>query len=102
MVRSHRDLVSATASTATTSTSDDQRVRRLHGEAMRLIRQYSSEEALTSTLMLCQTYGFVDGFFFAGERLGRYQLLMNWCFQQRDGRRLLEVCKRCGPADQTL
>merc|ERR1719464_1356151 len=27
---------------------------------------------------------------------------MNWCFEQRDAKRLLEVCKRCGSVDQSL
>jgi len=98
MVRSHHGLLLAEHSTS----DDEQRARRLHGEIMRLIRQYPGESALASTLMLCQTYGFVDGFFHAAERLGRFQLLMNWCFEQRDARRLLEVCKRCGSVDQSL
>jgi len=69
---------------------------------MKLIRQYQNEDGLASTLMLSQTYNFVEGFFFAAERLGRFQLLMNWCFEQRDARRLLEVCKRCGTSDPSL
>mmetsp|Transcript_49382 Transcript_49382/g.147482 ORF Transcript_49382/g.147482 Transcript_49382/m.147482 type:complete len:934 (+) Transcript_49382:102-2903(+) len=98
MVRSHHGLVLAERS----SPDDEQSARRLHGEVMRLIRQYPGEGALASALMLCQTYGFVDGFFHAAERLGRFQLLMSWCFEQRDARRLLEVCKRCGSVDQSL
>lgn len=76
--------------------------RRLHAEIMRLIRQYQSEEALASSLMLSQTYGFVDGFFHAAEKLGRFQLQMEWCFEQRDAKRLMEVCKRSGQLDQSL
>lgn len=71
-------------------------------EIMSFVRQYQSGRGLTSTLMLCQTYDFVDGFFFAAEGLGRYQLLANWCFQHRDAKRLLDVCKRCGCSDQSL
>lgn len=81
---------------------DESAQRRLHGEIMRLIRQYQSEEALASTLMLSQTFGFVDGFFHAAEKLGRFQLLMNWCFERRDTKRLMEVCKRSGTLDQSL
>lgn len=95
MVRSHRELSQA-------AEPEEQQARRLHGEIMRLVRQYPSEGALASTLMLCQTYGFADGFFHAAERLGRFQLLMDWCFERRDARRLLEVCKRCGSVDQSL
>jgi len=84
------------------SSEEDPARRRLHGEIMRLIRQHPSEEALASTLMLSQTYGFVDGFFHAAEKLGRFQLLMNWCFERRDARRLMEVCKRSGQIDQSL
>mmetsp|Transcript_68179 Transcript_68179/g.134654 ORF Transcript_68179/g.134654 Transcript_68179/m.134654 type:complete len:952 (-) Transcript_68179:67-2922(-) len=114
MVRSHaallRDAQLAAGATSTTqpgtapqsSHDSEQQARRLSGEIMRLIRQYPSEAALASALMLCQTYGFTDGFFHAAERLGRYQLLMTWCFEQRDARRLLDVCKRCGSADQSL
>lgn len=76
--------------------------RRLHGEIMQLIRQFQSEEALASTLMLSQTFGFVDGFFHAAEKLGRFQLLMHWCFECRDTKRLMEVCKRSGTQDQSL
>merc|ERR1719433_2367190 len=98
MVRSHRGLLDSKEP----SPDDEQRSRRLHSEIMRLVRQHPSEGALASTLMLCQTYGFVDGFFHAAERLGRFQLLMNWCFEQRDAKRLLEVCKRCGSVEQSL
>jgi len=92
MVRSHQSLP-----------DDDIRSRqRLRDEIMRLIRQFPGEESLASTLVLCQTYGFVDGFFHSAERLGRFQLLMQWCFEQRDARRLLDVCKRCGSVDQSL
>mmetsp|Transcript_40965 Transcript_40965/g.92105 ORF Transcript_40965/g.92105 Transcript_40965/m.92105 type:complete len:934 (+) Transcript_40965:110-2911(+) len=99
MVRAHQSLVPAAGEARR---EEDPRARRLHGEVMRLIRQYPSEEALASALMLCQTYGFVDGFFYAAERLGRFQLLMSWCFEQRDARRLLEVCKKCGSVDPSL
>lgn len=81
---------------------EEEKRSKLHGEIMRLIRQYPSEDDLASTLMLCQTYGFVDGLFHAAERLGQFQLLMNWCFGQRDAKRLLQVCKRCGSIDQSL
>lgn len=60
------------------------------------------QEALASALMLSQTYGFVDGIFFAAEKLGRFQLLMSWCFARGDAKRLVEVCKRCGSMDQSL
>jgi len=66
-----------------------------------LIRQYKSNQCLQNTLLLCQTYDFVDGFFYAAEGLGRYQLLMNWCFEQRDAKRLLQVCKD-NDSDQSL
>jgi len=71
-------------------------------EIMRLIRQYPSEEALASTLMLCQSFDFIDGFFHAAEKLGRFQLLMNWCFEHQDTKRLLQVCKQSGAYDQSL
>jgi len=71
-------------------------------DIMRLIRQYPSDAALANTLMVCQAFGFVDGFFHAAERLHRHQLLMQWCFEHKDAKRLLEVCKRYGPADQSL
>eukprot|EP00929_Paragymnodinium_shiwhaense_P090790 TRINITY_DN50899_c0_g1_i1.p1 TRINITY_DN50899_c0_g1~~TRINITY_DN50899_c0_g1_i1.p1 ORF type:complete len:959 (+),score=317.64 TRINITY_DN50899_c0_g1_i1:203-3079(+) len=71
-------------------------------EIMRLVRQYTNDDGLASTLLLSQTYGFVDGLFFAAERLGRYQLMMSWCFEQRDGKRLLQVCRECGSVDQSL
>ncbi|CAK9112809.1 unnamed protein product, partial [Durusdinium trenchii] len=74
----------------------------ISADIMRLIRQYPSENALANTLMVCQTYGFVDGFFYAAEKLHRHQLLMQWCFEHKDAKRLLDVCKRCGPADQSL
>jgi len=90
MVRAHRDE------------RDEDRRQKLHAEVMRLVRQYPSEEALVSTLMTCQTFSFVDGFFYAAEKLGRFQLLMSWCFERRDAKRLLEVCKRCGSVDQSL
>mmetsp|Transcript_806 Transcript_806/g.1205 ORF Transcript_806/g.1205 Transcript_806/m.1205 type:complete len:952 (-) Transcript_806:33-2888(-) len=90
------------AERAASKPADEPRVRALHDEIMKLIRQYSSKQALASTLMLCQTYGFVDGFFHAAEGLGRYQLLMNWCFEQRDAKRLLQVCKENGAYDQSL
>ena len=31
-----------------------------------------------------RTYGFVDGFFYAAEKLHRHQLLMHWCFEHKD------------------
>ncbi|CAE7630619.1 Vps11 [Symbiodinium sp. CCMP2592] len=71
-------------------------------DIMRLIRQYPSDAALANTLMVCQAFGFVDGFFHAAERLHRHQLLMQWCFEHKDAKRLLEVCKRYGSADQSL
>eukprot|EP00434_Breviolum_minutum_P040395 symbB.v1.2.035894.t1/scaffold4943.1/size33375/1 len=74
----------------------------ISADIMRLIRQYPSDTALANTLMVCQTYAFVDGFFYAAEKLHRHQLLMQWCFEHKDARRLLDVCKRCGPADQSL
>eukprot|EP00928_Gymnodinium_smaydae_P015516 TRINITY_DN15739_c0_g1_i3.p1 TRINITY_DN15739_c0_g1~~TRINITY_DN15739_c0_g1_i3.p1 ORF type:complete len:767 (-),score=132.22 TRINITY_DN15739_c0_g1_i3:64-2364(-) len=74
----------------------------LSRDIMRLIRQHSSEDAAASALVLCQTYGFVEGFFHAAEQLGRYQLMMNWCFERHDAKRLLQVCKKCGPMDQSL
>jgi len=80
----------------------DEKLRGRSDEIMKLIRQYPSEEALIATLMLCQTYGFVEGFFHAAERLGRFQLLMSWCIENRDAKRLLQVCKRCGSVDQSL
>lgn len=79
-----------------------QKQQQLHKEIMTLIRQNTSEDALCSALLLCQTYAFVDGFFHAAERLGRYQLLLRWCFEKRDAKRLVQVCKRCGPHDQSL
>ncbi|CAL1158497.1 unnamed protein product [Cladocopium goreaui] len=81
--------------------SDASEASRISADIMRLIRQYPSDAALANTLMVCQTYGFVDGFFYAAEKLHRHQLLMHWCFEHKDARRLLEVCKRCGP-DQSL
>lgn len=91
MVRSHSMMGEPTPAKQT-----------LSDEIMWLIRQHQSEVALASTLMLCQTYEFVDGLFFAAEKLGRNQLLMNWCFEQRDVRRLLDVCRNCGSTDQSL
>lgn len=81
--------------------SDASEASRISADIMRLIRQYPSDAALANTLMVCQTYGFVDGFFYAAEKLHRHQLLMHCCFEHKDARRLLEVCKRCGP-DQSL
>jgi len=101
MVRSYCGLEGEGSGEGSEASEDPAR-RRLHGEIMRLIRQHPSEEALASTLMLSQTYGFVDGFFHAAEKLGRFQLLMNWCFERRDARRLMEVCKRSGQIDQSL
>ncbi|CAE7683870.1 VPS11, partial [Symbiodinium pilosum] len=75
---------------------------RVSADIMRLIRQYPSDAALANTLMVCQVFGFVDGFFYAAEKLQRHQLLMQWCFEHKDAKRLLEICKRCGPADQSL
>lgn len=94
MVRSHQ------AMTREDTASDE--AARLGRDIMRLIRQHPSEESLACTLMLCESYGFVDGLFHAAERLGRFQLLMNWCFQHKDAKRLLEVCKRCASLDQSL
>eukprot|EP00930_Biecheleria_cincta_P012720 TRINITY_DN11700_c0_g1_i1.p1 TRINITY_DN11700_c0_g1~~TRINITY_DN11700_c0_g1_i1.p1 ORF type:complete len:963 (-),score=174.62 TRINITY_DN11700_c0_g1_i1:574-3081(-) len=98
LVRSHRDLSASEDSDA----EKQEAASKLGADIMRLVRQFPSDSALANTLMVCQTYGFVDGFFHAAERLHRHQLLMNWCFQHRDGKRLLEVCRRCGSVDQSL
>jgi len=95
MVRSYRTF-------AAKGEEDSPDARRLHAELMRLIQHYSSEASLASSLLLSQTYGFRDGVFHAGEKLGRYQVLMDWCFEHKDTRRLVEVCKRCGQVDQSL
>jgi len=94
LVRSHQELRN--------TPENEDKARKLQADTMRLIRQYPSEEALVTTLMLCQTYGFVDGLFHAAERLKLFQLLMSWCFERKDAKRLLEVCKRCGHVDQSL
>lgn len=31
-----------------------------------------------------RTYAFVDGFFYAAEKLHRHQLLMQWCFEHKE------------------
>lgn len=100
MVRKAATGDGATAEPVAEGQTEQQQV--LSDEIMRLIRQYSSEEALSSALMLCKTYEFVDGFFYAAEKLRRYQLLMNWCFEKHDAKRLVQVCKLCGENDQSL
>lgn len=98
LVRSHKTLSEGGDADASKRNAAHQ----VSLDIMRLIRQYPGDAALANTLMICQTYGFVDGFFFAAERLRRFQLMMNWCFEHKDARRLLDVCKQCGSMDQSL
>lgn len=71
-------------------------------EVMRLVYMFSSEEALNATLILCKVYDFTEGYLFACERLSKFQLMVEWCFDRKDSKRLLQVCKRCGSTDQSL
>jgi len=100
LVRSHWEL--SQKALATDSTAQDPMLCDLHREILRLIRQYPGEDAMASTLHVCHSYGFVDGFFYAAKQLGRFQLVMSWCFEQRDAKRLLQLCKECGSDDPSL
>lgn len=71
-------------------------------EVMRLVHMFTGEEALTATLLLCKVYDFTEGYLFACERLSKFQLMVEWCFDRKDSKRLLQVCKRCGSTDQSL
>eukprot|EP00440_Ansanella_granifera_P064033 gb/GFBE01069423.1/.p1 GENE.gb/GFBE01069423.1/~~gb/GFBE01069423.1/.p1 ORF type:complete len:731 (+),score=200.95 gb/GFBE01069423.1/:1-2193(+) len=100
LVRSHQNI--SAEGQGDPNGDKQETAMKLSADIMRLVRQYASDAALANTLMVCQTYGFVDGFFHAAEKLHRHQLLMNWCFEHKDAKRLLEVCKRCGSVDQSL
>merc|ERR1712232_640994 len=101
LVRSHLQLTEKT-SAGDGSAAVEEELEKKGQEIMRLIKQHPTEEALASTLMLCRTYGFVDGFFHAAEHLSRHQLMVNWCVENKDAKRLLQICKQCGSVDQSL